>query len=124
MHSRLGWIIAAIVSMVSPAQGEVKLPPIFSDHLVLQADRAVPVWGTASAGENVTVNLNGKPKHAMADASGNWRVDLDSAKSGGPFELKISGINSITIKDVLVGEVWLASGQSNMRFPISKVTDS
>src|SRR5687767_10780389 len=101
MSSRLGLMIAAIVvSMNSLARGEVKLPPIFSDHLVLQADRAVPVWGTAGAGEKVTVDLNGKRKPAMADASGAWRVDLDPAKAGGPFELKISGSNSITIKDV------------------------
>ncbi|HYF48378.1 MAG TPA: sialate O-acetylesterase [Planctomycetota bacterium] len=97
----------------------VVLPPVISDGMVLQADLAVPIFGTAGAGESVTVEFNGQKKTATAGADGKWLVKLDPMKAGGPFELKVGGT---VIKDVLVGEVWLASGQSNMRFPLSKAT--
>jgi len=101
------------------AQAEVKLPPIFSDHAVLQQGVLVPVWGTAAAGEKVTVSLNGQSQTAMAGADGKWIVRLTGLQAGGPFEMTVAGQNTLTIKDVLVGEVWLGSGQSNMQFPVS-----
>lgn len=99
------------------AHAEIKLPAVFADHLVLQREVAVPVWGWATAGEEVAVEFGGQKKTAKADAAGKWQVKLDPlAASAEPRDLKIG---ARVIKDVLVGEVWLASGQSNMGFPLS-----
>lgn len=91
--------------------------PLFQDHMVLQREMPVYVWGTADPGETVTVAFAGQTRTAQPDAAGKWQVKLDplSANSA-PAELKVDGKNHIVIKDVLVGEVWLASGQSNMTF--------
>ena len=97
------------------AQADVKLHNLFTDHMVLQRDIAVPVWGWADDGEQVTVEFRGK-KVSTTAKGGKWMVKLAKLKAGGPDELKVSGKNSITLADVLVGEVWLASGQSNMEW--------
>jgi len=102
------------------AGAEVKPASLFSDHAVLQSGMSVPVWGTAAAGEKVTVAINGVSASATAGADGRWMVRLKKLKAGGPFEMTIAGSNTVTVKDVLVGEVWLGSGQSNMVFTISK----
>ena len=80
----------------------------------------VPVWGTADPGETVKVTLNGQTRSTKAGPGGKWMVHLRKLKAGGPYEMQVKGKNSITIHDVLVGEVWLASGQSNMVFTVSK----
>src|SRR4051794_14644169 len=113
----VAWLLQASL------RAEVVMPAVFSDHMVLQAGMAAPVFGKASPGEQVAVELNGQRKTATADREGKWLVRLDPIKAGGPFELKITGANTLTIRDVLVGEVWLASGQSNMRFPLNKASD-
>jgi len=95
---------------------------LFSDHMVLQNGMAVPIWGTAAPGEKVTVKLRGQTKSATTGADGKWMVKLSKLKSGGPYTMTIAGgkgSTPITINDVLVGEVWLGSGQSNMVFPVS-----
>jgi len=96
------------------AQAEVKLPPVFSDHLVLQREMEVPVWGTASAGEEITVSIADQSKKTVAGADGSWKVTLDPLTAGEGLTLTVSGTNTLVIQDVLVGEVWLGSGQSNM----------
>jgi hypothetical protein len=96
----------------------LKPPAIFSDHMVLQRGRTVPVWGEAKAGENVVVEFAGQKKTATADANGKWLVKLDPlATSAEPRDLKVG---ATVFRDVLVGEVWLCSGQSNMGLPMSK----
>ncbi len=105
---------ALLLATTFAAHADVKLPPVFSDHLVLQRDLAAPVWGTASAGEEVTVSIAGQSKTATAGADGKWRVKLDPLKVGAPLTLTVKGKNTIIINDVLVGEVWVGSGQSNM----------
>jgi sialate O-acetylesterase len=91
--------------------------PLFQDHMVLQRDMPVRVWGTADPGESVTVAFAGQTRSADPDAAGKWQVTLDPLKANAtPAEMTIRGKNKIVIKDVLVGEVWLASGQSNMTF--------
>jgi sialate O-acetylesterase len=105
--------------LLSPllAHAEIKLPAFIADHMVLQRDAAVPLWGWATPGEEVTVSFAGQSKAAKADEKGKWLVKLDPlAASAESREMKIG---SRVIKDVLVGEVWLASGQSNMGFPLS-----
>jgi sialate O-acetylesterase len=96
------------------ASAEVKAPPCITSHMVLQRDMAVPIWGQAAPGEKVTVGFRGQQKSATADRSGKWLARLDPLKAGGPDTLEITGANTITLNDVLVGEVWVGSGQSNM----------
>ena len=103
---------------------QIKLPGLFGDHMVIQRSQPVPIWGWSSPNEKVTVNFNQQQKQAIADNNGKWRVNLDPEPAGGPFELGIQGKNSIVIHDVLVGEVWLCSGQSNMEFQLKSVKDA
>src|SRR5688572_30692696 len=97
------------------ARADVKLHGLFSDNMVLQRDTAVPIWGWADDGEKVTVEFRGKTVSTKAKR-GTWMVKLDKLEAGGPDELKVTGKNSISLKNVLVGEVWIASGQSNMEW--------
>lgn len=105
------------------AWADVRLPAVISDHMVLQQDAAVPIWGWADDGEEVTVTISGQSKSAKGAADGKWMVKLDKLTTGGPFELLVKGKNTLTIVDVLVGEVWLGSGQSNMAMTVSRSKD-
>jgi sialate O-acetylesterase len=119
----LGSILAlAALAAGTPAQADVKLPAVFSDQMVLQAGLAVPVFGVADPGEEVAVQFRGQTKNAVAGKDGKWQVRLAPLEPDGPFEMKIIGRNTLALKDVLVGEVWVASGQSNMRFPLANAT--
>jgi sialate O-acetylesterase len=117
-------LLAIFLCVVLPAgvRADVTLPHVFSDGLVLQADLPAPVFGAADPGERVTVEFNGQKKSITVGADGKWLVRLDPVKASGPFDMTITGTNARTIKDVLVGEVWIAGGQSNMRFPLAKAT--
>jgi len=106
--------VVAFTSLPGRATADVKLPPVLSSHMVLQRDTAVPVWGTGAAGEKVTVKFRDQEKTTTADKDGKWVVKLDALKAGGPDTLTVVGNNTITLEDVLVGEVWVGSGQSNM----------
>lgn len=106
------------------ANANVKMPLLFSDGMVLQRNKAIPVWGFADANEKVEIHFNKQIKKTLADKNGKWTVNLDAEKAGGPFELIIIGKNKITIKDVLVGEVWICSGQSNMEFQVVKTINA
>jgi len=98
---------------ITATNAEVKPNSLFSDHMVLQRNVAVPVWGTAADGEKVTVSFNGQTVSTTA-ANGRWMIKLEKLKAGGPYTMTVAGTNTISINDVLVGEVWLCSGQSNM----------
>jgi len=102
------------------ANANVRMPLIFSDGMVLQRDKQIPIWGFADANESVEIHFNKQVKKTTADKNGKWTVNLGAEKAGGPFELTIIGKNKITIKNVLVGEVWICSGQSNMEFQVFK----
>ena len=109
------------LSLVFPSlvPAAVKLPSVFSDHMVLQRDKPVPVWGWADPGEAVTVRLGtGAESKATADASGRWQVALAAVPAGGPFRLEVKASNTLVVEDVLVGEVWICSGQSNMEWSV------
>ncbi len=99
------------------------MPAIFSDHMVLQRDTTVPVWGWAQPGESVQVQCAGQTKTATAGDDGRWTVQLNAIKSSEPTSMVVSGENQITINDVLIGEVWLGSGQSNMAMTVSRAND-
>jgi sialate O-acetylesterase len=111
--------ICAAGLLAAPASADVKLPHLFGDHMVLQQKTEAPVWGWADAGEEVTVTLGDAKAIAKAGDDGKWMTKLKTPAAGGPFELKVKGKNEITFKDVLVGEVWLASGQSNMEWTVA-----
>jgi sialate O-acetylesterase len=113
--------LTVAAAVASPAVAEVTPNPLFSDNAVLQRDMKIPVWGIAADGENVTVKFAGQEVSTTAKG-GNWRVDLKPIKAGGPFEMTIGGTNTIILKNILVGEVWIASGQSNMQWTV-KLSD-
>lgn len=109
------------------ALADVSLPSVISDHMVLQQGVPVPVWGKADSDEKVTVTFEGQAKQAVAGPDGRWIVRLDALKAmpgQTGKKLTITGKNSITVQDVLIGETWVCSGQSNMQFPLSGTFDS
>lgn len=114
--------------MATAGQAAIQLPAVFSDHMVLQREMAVPVWGTAEPRETVTVSFRGQEKTATADArTGAWKVMLDALNLGEPGELKVSGSKSakaLVFTDVLVGDVWVGSGQSNMAGPVVRYAEN
>ncbi|MEI8380535.1 MAG: sialate O-acetylesterase [Planctomycetota bacterium] len=113
----------ALLGLGQAVQADVKLPNIFSNHMVLQHGQKNKVWGLAAAGEAVTVSIDGQSKQTVAAADGKWHVMLDPLAVGGPHELKVKGQNEITFVDVLVGEVWICSGQSNMQWSVNASND-
>jgi sialate O-acetylesterase len=102
----------------SGLRAEVKLPSLLSDGLVLQQGTKLNIWGRAEPGEQVSVALKDQHESAVTNSEGQWRVKLGPLSAGGPFTLTIAGKNTITLHDVLVGEVWVCSGQSNMEMPV------
>ena len=115
MRKRL-FIAASVALLGLYARADVKLPAIISDNMCLQAGKTLPIWGTAAAGEAVTVTLNDQKQTATAGPDGKWMVKLSALKSGGPWEMTVAGTNTLIVKNIVVGEVWVASGQSNMEF--------
>ncbi len=112
-------------AVLSPcATADVSLPAFFSDHMVLQRDMPVPVWGWAEPGEQVVVSIEKESKNATADGAGKWKVQLGKLQSGAPATLTVKGRNTVVINDVLIGEVWLCSGQSNMSMRVAESNDA
>ncbi|KAA9347229.1 sialate O-acetylesterase [Larkinella humicola] len=104
---------------------DVRLPKIFGSHMVLQRRKPVPVWGWSDPNEKITVQFNNQTKTTKADKSGKWMVRLDPIEAGGPFALAVAGKkNTVTFDDVLVGEVWICSGQSNMEWVVKSSTNA
>jgi sialate O-acetylesterase len=101
-------------------QADVRLPGLFSDHMVLQQRKPILVWGWADPGERVTVTLDRAKRTATTDYRGRWEVRLPRRKAGGPTKLVVQGRNRIELQDVLIGEVWICSGQSNMEWPMHR----
>jgi sialate O-acetylesterase len=108
--------LVAATAFVSRA--EVKLPHILGSHMVLQRDLPVHIWGWSEPGEKVTVSLNAASQTATGDQLGHWSVYLPPQAAGGPFQVTVSGSNNIVLDDVMIGDVWFASGQSNMEMPL------
>lgn len=113
------------LAVVGSVNADVKPNPLFSDGAVLQQGVEIPVWGTAAAGEKVTVSLDGQEASATADADGKWKVQLPSRQAGGPFVMTLSsGNKTIKLNDVFVGEVWVCSGQSNMEWKLAQAANA
>ncbi len=115
--------IAASLDGAAVLHADISLPKIFSDHMVLQRDSRVRVWGTADPGQQLTVKFSGKECKATASTEGEWSVNITTPGAGGPFELEVTadgGGPKVVFSDVLVGDVWLCSGQDNMELKVSE----
>lgn len=122
----LSFVVALAVSTCVAAnlQAAVELPACFSDHMVLQRGQPIAVWGTDDPGAKVTVRLADASRETTADEQGNWRVDLPAQSAGGPHELVVEGSSQVKRQDVLIGEVWICSGQSNMEWRVRQSTNA
>src|SRR4051812_30512755 len=114
-------LIFCLGLLVAQGRSEVRLPACFSDHMVLQRDLKVAVWGSAMPGETIQVAFAGQQQTTIAGADGKWTLYLEPMQANAEGrELKVTAKNTVVFTDVLVGEVWLASGQSNMDFTVAK----
>ncbi len=113
-------VLVLAAGALSLLHADVNLPHVFSDHMVVQRNLPVHVWGNAAPGEPVSVSFRGEAVSSKADTTGHWSVYLSPGEAGGPFDLDVKARNHVTLADVLVGDVWIASGQSNMELPLSR----
>ena len=112
-------LAAAIATAANTADANVRMPRFFSDHMMLQQQSSCPIWGWASPGEKISIKGSwGAETNTEADSDGKWNARISTKKYGGPYTITITGNNTVVINDVLIGEVWLASGQSNMEIPL------
>jgi sialate O-acetylesterase len=110
-----GWVL--------PCQAEIKVPNVFSDHMVLQQGQENKVWGKGNANETVTISIADKSVTCTANKDGDWSAKLPALSVGGPHSMRISGSSVVELKDILVGEVWICSGQSNMQWSVNQSND-
>ncbi len=116
--------LGVVLASPTSSSAQMRLSPLFSDGMVIQRGVQVPVWGTAAPGAGVTVTFDGRSLAARADATGGWRVLLPARPAGGPYTLRIAGPDTtVDVRDVLVGDVWLCSGQSNMELALADARD-
>lgn len=128
MKRRLIWVPLAVLLAFTayvPARAEVKMPAIFGDHMVLQQQTDAAIWGTATANRTVKVKTswNGKSYSTRSGSDGNWKVKVATPSAGGPYSISISDGKEMVLHNVLIGEVWLFSGQSNMQMPMKGYTN-
>jgi sialate O-acetylesterase len=127
-NGRLAWATQHIIPLCllallgSPLRAQPILPHLFSDHMILQRDEPINVWGWAEPGERISVSLGESSSATTTGSDGRWRVILSALRAGGPFVLRVQGNKTIEFKDVVLGEVWVASGQSNMTYALSGAT--
>jgi len=123
-HAVTTVLLLAFLSGIPAAHADVSLNNMFGDHMVLQQGLANRIWGNAEPGEEVTVSIAGQSQTTKADGEGTWEVRLEPlSEYGGPHTLTVKGNNEITFNDVLVGEVWICSGQSNMQWAVNQAND-
>ncbi len=123
MRRRFFYILILAISLISTQtlSGQVRLPRLVSDGVILQRETPVNIWGWANSGEKVKLSFNGHTFETIATTDGKWKFVLPAQKAGGPFNMEISASNIIKLKNILFGDVWLCSGQSNMELPMSRV---
>ena len=118
----LSRLLFLFFTVASSLLADPTMPHLFSDHMVFQREAAIRIWGSADPDESLTVTLAGHTAKTIADQAGHWKISLPPMPAGGPFTLTIDGKKSIRIRDVMIGEVWVASGQSNMTYALSGAT--
>ena len=121
-NTKLGHLLLCMLLFSISSYGQVKLPKLICDGMVLQRNATVRIWGWASEGEMITVHFIDSTYHTIASKNGDWEVMLSEMKAGGPYALQINAKNSITIHDIVVGDVWVCSGQSNMGLSLGSVS--
>lgn len=121
---KLALLIATLLPAATPASADVTLPSVFGSHMVMQRDVELPVWGWADPAETVVITLAGVSAATTADEKGNWMLRLPGMEAGGPHEMTVRGNNLIRLEDILIGDVWICSGQSNMEWPVNRVNDA
>lgn len=123
-HCRVVTATVFVILVLSYSlNADVRLPAFFSDKMVLQRGDSSPIWGRASVGEAVKVRFRGEEYRTVVNENGRWKLDLDPGSAGGPFEMVIEGENRLALEDIYVGDVWLASGQSNMELSMERVKE-
>ncbi|HYK47083.1 MAG TPA: sialate O-acetylesterase, partial [Parafilimonas sp.] len=120
---KLKWMALLMCLVYSAAHAQIKLPRLISDSMILQRDANIKIWGWASVEEKITVNFDDHSYHTITGKDGKWLITLAPMKAGGPYNMQIVGSNSITIKNILIGDVWICSGQSNMELPMERLKD-
>ena len=124
MKNLYRWFYTGLVILLPLfSQADVSLPRLVSDNMVLQRNSKLNIWGWASPGEKIAVEFNRYKLHTTTDANGKWQLVLPEMKAGGPFAMTIKGNNTLVVNNILIGEVWLCGGQSNMEFKLNKVRD-
>ncbi|KQO29061.1 9-O-acetylesterase [Flavobacterium sp. Leaf82] len=116
-------ITLMILFLSISATAQIKLPRLISDGMILQRDTKVKIWGWASAKEKIELNFNHKTYKTVTTEDGKWMIVLPSQKAGGPYEMTLKGNNTIVLKNILFGDVWVCSGQSNMELPMDRLKD-
>ncbi len=117
-------LVALLVLLAVSARADVTLPTLFADHMVVQRGLPVHIWGMAAPGESVSASFRGETRSTTADELGRWNLYLAAGDAGGPFQMTVQGASTITLHDVLVGDVWVASGQSNMELPLTRASNA
>jgi len=112
------WFVIALLmaGVMESAHADVRLPHLFSNHMLLQRELPIAVWGWAEPGEEITVKFAGQTATVTTDAAGQWQVRLQALPAGGPYDLTVAGKNTVTFTDVIMGDVWICAGQSNMEW--------
>ena len=124
MNSAVKFFLCLIlIALGFTSVAQVRLPQLVSDGMVLQRDAKINVWGWASPGEKVWVKFRGKNYKTVSDAASNWKIVIPPQSAGGPYTISIKGSNAITLNDILIGDVWFCSGQSNMVLPMDRVKE-
>ncbi|MBO9683527.1 MAG: sialate O-acetylesterase, partial [Flavisolibacter sp.] len=118
VSTRKNILLPFLFLIATTSFSQVRLPKIIQDSMILQRDAKIKVWGWAAKGEKVSISFHGKKYNIKADADGKWSVWLPAMKAGGPYTMDINASNKISLKDILIGDVWLCSGQSNMEYQL------
>ncbi|NIP92041.1 MAG: hypothetical protein GWO24_00595, partial [Akkermansiaceae bacterium] len=112
-------LVSLFLAQAGQARAEVRLPAVIGNHMVLQRDQPAPIWGWAAPGEAVAVTLDSHTVKTTTTRDGRWMIRLPAMKAGGPHVMTVTGsANTITVKDILIGELWVCSGQSNMEWRV------
>jgi sialate O-acetylesterase len=119
---RTSFCLIFLISFLISVHSQVRLPKLISNGMVLQRDAEVKIWGWAAPGELITLQFINSTYHTTTDNNGDWKFSLSNLKAGGPYNMKIIASNTISISDIMIGDVWLCSGQSNMELPMRRVS--
>lgn len=115
-------VFLLFICLTGMSSGQVRLPKLISDGMVLQRDSDVNIWGRANPNEKISINFLGLTHNTISDSNGDWKIELSGLSAGGPYTMTITAANSIEINDIMIGDVWVCSGQSNMELPMKRVS--